>query len=125
MHSNWSINIGAVYEYKYCECYCISTVLLFLNSTEDDDDDDNNDSSSIGANLIDDNDSDDTSDGKDSADSNSGDYDSLPFDVRSQTETETEEEPLMESDDLSSDLESEDENITYGKRYANYNLSSL
>ena len=124
MYSNWSINIGAVYEYKYCECYSISTVLLFLNSTEDDDDDDddNNYSSSIGANSTDD-DSDDTSDGKDSADSDNGDYDSLPFDVPSQTETE--EEPLMENDDLSSDLEPEDENITYGKRYANYNLWSL
>ena len=38
------------------------------------------------------------------------------------SQTETEEEPLMENGDLSSELEPEDENITYGKRYANYNL---
>jgi hypothetical protein len=85
-----------------------------------DDEDDYDDEGCISVNTSGSDGSDDTSDEEDGEDDNdnSRDYDSLPFDTSSQTETE--EEPLIEEDDSSSELEPEDENITYGKRYVKF-----
>ena len=84
----------------------------FLNSTDDDDCDADNDCSTC-VSSSDSDSSVDTSVEDDNEDGNSLDYNSLPFDVPSQTETE---------DDFSSELEPEEENVTYGKRYVNLDL---
>ena len=66
---------------------------------------------------------DDSSDDEDSEDMNhmnSSVDDSLSLDAAS-CPTETEEEPNIEDEMYSSEVEPEDENITYGKRCVNIN----
>ena len=97
---------------------CVMCTILLLVINFIDDEDDYDDEGCISVNTGGSDGSDDTSDEEDGEDDNSRDYDSLPFDTSSQTETE--EEPLIEEDDSSSELEPEDENITYGKRYVKF-----
>ncbi|CAB4001059.1 dispatched homolog 1 [Paramuricea clavata] len=60
---------------------------------------------------------DDAGDDDSKNDSNDGDL------LEPSSQTETEEEPMMVDKTVSSDTEPEDENVTYGKRCANYTCS--
>ncbi len=91
--------------------------LLFINLI---DDEEYYNEGSISMNPSGNQRSDDSSDDEDSEDMNSSDDDSLSLDAAS-CPTETEEEPNIEDEMYSSEVEPEDENITYGKRCVNIN----
>jgi hypothetical protein len=89
----YNLCINLIDDEKFCDDHDVSTI-----STTHDDIEDNDDEAG-------DDDSED--------DSNDGDL------LEPSSQTETEEEPMMVDETVSSDTEPEDENVTYGKRCAN------
>ena len=94
---------------------CVFVILLFFINFLDEEYDDEG---SMNTNPSGSPSSVDVSNAEDSEDDNSSDDGSFPLEPSSQTEME--EEPVMEEEMYSSEVEPENENITYGKRCVNF-----